>query len=144
MGTRVVEYQDSKLKVRLVVQEANALIGMRRALLRGGAEGYLKIQEAQIEGERPKSVKLAALRLVARMQYPDLLAATVEAEGVDPEMEIESFLDLPDRLVIAWENAVYELNPHWLGLEPGEAQGNEDEAAQKKGGRKGGATSGVG
>ncbi|NIO10535.1 MAG: hypothetical protein GTO40_22015, partial [Deltaproteobacteria bacterium] len=33
------------------------------------------------------------------------------------DLTFEEWLELPDALVISWENAVYELNPHWLPKE---------------------------
>jgi len=37
----------------------------------------------------------------------------MHTEGLDADMSVEAFLDLPEQLTDAWQNLVYELNPHW-------------------------------
>lgn len=116
MEQRTVVYQAAGLgAVRLTVQAATVVTGMQRALLRGTAQGYLAVLEQQAGGP---PAQWDALRLALTLWYPDLLAATVAAEGLDLALPPEQFLALPDGLIAAWEDAVYALNPHWLGREP--------------------------
>jgi len=61
-----------------------------------------------------------------------------EVEGLDAEMPVADFLALPQALTDAWQNVVYELNPHWYPFTPSplpEGEGTEGEPeAEKKGG----------
>jgi len=86
--------------ITLTVSAATVLIGMRRTRL-------------QVEGRSAEETDpdRTLLRLYT---YPDLVAATVEAQGIPWPLSFEDFLELPDRLAAQWENAVYALNPHWL------------------------------
>ena len=139
MIEKILEYEDDHFQVKLVVSEATVFIGMKRALLRGlGNEFLTSLQASPAEKEekegpskdRPSQtstekeepfknrpltfIDLSALRITAGVFYPDLLAATVEWEGLDPEMTPGAFVQLPDPLTNAWSDLVYELNPHWL------------------------------
>jgi hypothetical protein len=80
--------------------------------------------------ERPTDpVTMSAVAILAQVVYPDLISATIEASGLNVgTLSIDDFIALDERLVGAWETAVYDLNPHWLAG-PGPA---EDEGAQKK------------
>jgi hypothetical protein len=106
METRTIE----RGEIRVVVSEATALIGMKRTRLKLEAE-----RAGEVDPDR---------HLLRMLTYPDLMAATVQAEGIEWPLEFETFLGLDDRLVGRWEEAVYGLNPHWL---PG-----YDEAGEKK------------
>jgi hypothetical protein len=96
METRAVECDG----VHVVVSQATTLSGMRRTRL-------------QIEG-RDAQEEDVDRRLLRLYTYPDVIAATVEVEGLDWPLDFETFLGLPDALVAQWEQAVYDLNPHWL------------------------------
>lgn len=160
MQTRTVEYYvegdgegvpDTEIKV--TVSQATVLMGMRRAVLQGSAESWVASRRADVlagqeddesdtdvvtvgdvdssNGNRPELLNLMAGSLAARILYPDLLACVRESEGLDTDaLTVDAFLELPDRLVNAWEAAVYELNPQWL---PGDRGSAESEAAEKKG-----------
>ena len=127
MQRRTVEYTSGDTEVRIVVSEATALAGMKRAILRGRVDAYLGAVRGNDESA---SVDTIALELMARVVYPDLLACTVEADGIDLDaLDVGAFCELPDALVDAWEAAVYELNPHWL---PSVASTDEERAQEKK------------
>jgi hypothetical protein len=106
MQTRTIEHQD----IKLTVSEATTLIGMKRTRLK---------VEASKAGET--DVDRHLLRLYP---YADLVAATIQAEGLPWPLDFESFLALPEQLVAKWEEAAYELNPHWLP--------QQDEQQEKK------------
>ncbi|MFH1555138.1 MAG: hypothetical protein ABII76_09785 [Pseudomonadota bacterium] len=103
--------------VRIVVTEAHALEGMKRARLAAHAER---------ENEHEEDVDRAILHMLV---YPPLIAATVEAEGIPWPLTFEQFLELPDTLMRPWEDAVFGLNPHWIPKSDEEmaAQAEEDE-----------------
>ena len=106
MQTRVIKWGDG---IRLTVSEATVLIGMRRTRIRVEME---KADEPDLDR-----------KLLGLYTYPDLVAATVQVEGLPWPLDFEAFLELPDALVAHWESVVYELNPHWLpgGTEPSSA-----------------------
>lgn len=112
--------------VRLVVQEPTVLTGMRRAILTGRA-----LDAVEALGEVDDGVGSIALMLVARYTYPDVIAATVDADGLDVEnLSLADFMNLPQLLVDAWLVAVYEICPHWRpNWQP---QTEEESEAEKK------------
>jgi hypothetical protein len=139
MKTRVVEYKDGEREIRLVVSEANVLVGMRRAVLGGTAAAYMKARtEPDEEGEAATLSRLeaTALGMTVSWLYPMVVAATVEAEGLDVDgLGVEEFIALPEPLTNAWSDAVLDLNPHWAVSQKDEGE------AEKKGGKPSSETS---
>lgn len=128
MPTKTLTYQDDGLNVTLVLGAATALSGIKRAMLQGRAAAHL--DEIPVAAER--ALEVTALRIVVQYLYPDLLAAVVAAEGLDPEMGVSDFLALPQALTDAWQNQVYALNPHWYPFK--KEDGESDPEAEKKDG----------
>lgn len=111
----------------VTVAQADIRRGMMRTRLRS--------QAAEYKDDDPD------LRLLRLFTYPDVMAGTVsimfdpdaEPEQIDRWQQIievwpppfEQFARLPEPLGIAWENAVYRCNPHWL---PGEEANPQGEA----------------
>lgn len=106
METRTIEHGD----IKLTVSQATVLIGMKRT--------RLKLEAQQAEETDPDR------HILRLLTFPDVISATVQAEGLEWPLDFETFLGLPDSLEGKWEEAVYDLNPHWL---PG-----YDETAEKK------------
>lgn len=103
MRDKVIERDGFKLHI----MRANVLIGMRRTRMR--------VEGSQVDDD---DIDRQLLRAVV---YPDLIAPVASTQGfADWPISFEDFLELPETLVIDWENAVYELNPHWQS-----AQANE-------------------
>ena len=85
--------------VSVTVAEATILISMRREQLR--QEAFRCVEEDPLRG-------------VLRQYHAELVAPVVEAEGFDTwPGPFEDFLELPERFARAWDDAVYDLNPHW-------------------------------
>lgn len=98
--------------VKLTVSEAGVLQGIRRSILQEQA----KLDEGDDQ----------AILYIKRIFYPDLIAATLSQSGFDNwPLSLADFMQVPDQLALKWENAVYELNPHWR-------PGWEDEQQEKK------------
>jgi hypothetical protein len=116
---RVVHYADNSWDVTLTITEATSRVGMHRALL---------IEQARAEETKkdvPASLIDAASQLLHTVLYPSMIAATVEATGFAKwPITFEEYADLPEQLVMQWEDAVFSLNAHWR---PKSSQGNEDE-----------------
>lgn len=67
--------------------------------------------------------------LLRSMVYPDLIAATIEAEGVEWPLGFDAYLELPETLGVEWEEAVYRLNPHWIPPEKKEGEAPDPKAS---------------
>jgi hypothetical protein len=109
----IVEFGEAKL----VIVQATGLIGMQRSII--------TYQEA----EKNKDEKNEAVKIFRSITYPDLVAPVTEAKGTiaiyDGEGKaqlvdlskwpptLEQVMAMPDELIYAWEQAVYQLNPHW-------------------------------
>lgn len=102
MDQRELKFDDGAVAAELVIHAATALIGARRVRLRVAA---------QAAGETDPDRGL--LRLYT---FPDLIApATGTVAGVAvAALDFETFIGLPEQLLIAWEQTVYDLNAHWL------------------------------
>jgi hypothetical protein len=105
MDQKIVAYDGNGITGRVVVSAANVLQGLKRTRLRN--------QHGPIDST-PEEVLIAQI-----FTYPDLVAAakSIEIDGLDGEITFEQFAALPEALVLQWEQAVYELNPHWLPQE---------------------------
>lgn len=87
--------------IKLVVSgPATVRQGMTRARLKYDAQ-----QAKETDFDR------AILR---SMVYPDLVASTIEATGIEWPISFDAYLELPEALGVEWEAAVYKLNPTWL------------------------------
>lgn len=118
---RVVEYAEEGFAARLIVAAATVRMGIERTLMQHGAR--------QLGQDDPPQVSL-----LRRITWPDLVAATVEGQiNGRPvwDLTFDEWLDFPEPLVIAWERAVYELNPHWLP--PADDQDGEGKAPGRNG-----------
>lgn len=86
MYQEVVEYGD----VRITVRAARVIDGIRRTRI-------ITEQDSDI-----------------RFTYAACVCSVAEVENLDPDISIDDFLELPDELVLLWEDAAYRANPHWL------------------------------
>jgi hypothetical protein len=116
LATKVIEFETEKLKFKATVATATILIGMKRSMLKNDMR--------KIIGPEKPFLDLSDEDYVRLFIYPDIIVATVEFEGkyMDGEvwksfewpMSFETFLTLPEAPAAQWQNAIYELNPHWL------------------------------
>lgn len=104
-----------------LVSQANVLDGIERAVIRGTASNFvdtvMKNDSKDISDEEKLRLvpKFTAMRIAAEGMYPDLIAATKEAVGIDLDnFGIAEFITMPDAVMTPWSDAVYRLNPHWL------------------------------
>lgn len=114
----------------IVVSQASVLHGMRRSRVK--MMELEAIQKEREEAGRAPDEAFDDLELMRAITYPDLVAATLVFDGAPWEtmklpavleaFPFSSMLDLTDALLTRWTEAVYALNPHWLGLEEEDAQ----------------------
>ncbi len=121
MKTTTVNFKSRRLRAIITVTEASVKHAMTRARLK--IEG--EVEAAKLEDTDEKILRVYL--------YPDIVAATTgvliyERNGTadekvlhDKMMIFAEFLELPEPLAAKWENAIYELNPHWANREPEEA-----------------------
>lgn len=110
MEPKVIAFKSEldNLDVSLTVVRVNVERGILRAML---------ISQARKDHTPPDpDADLIAhgRYLLATQIYPSLIAATVETTGFDHwPPSFDEYLALPEELDIIWEDAVYDLNPHW-------------------------------
>ena len=102
-------------EVRIVVQEASGLIGMRRQLLRNQAFA----PDPKKKGAFKPADDDEALQTLRLVVYPDYTACIVESEGLPDPLTFEAFVELPEELLNALGMAVYQVNPAWSPLYEG-------------------------
>lgn len=109
LKTKTITTED----ITLTVSEASVMMGTRRGVLRGDA------MRTEVENERPEAWLLRVIT------FPDLVAATTDATGIDWPLTFDDFCDLSETFVNQWTDAVYALNPHWRPTKAGEEEKNE-------------------
>ena len=126
MRTRTVVYKDDDYDVELEVCQVSLVQGFRRIALHSRELARLK--------ERGQEADLM-VQWVAIRSLPDCLACTniknlsKDKKQLPTELSLDEFLALPEALVIVWEQAVYECNPHWLPQRKEPEQGEAQEPA---------------
>ena len=147
MRTRTVAYKDDGYDVELVVRQMSLGGGFRRLALRSREAARFK-ERFKEPGE--DAANYLQLHWVAHFMLPACLGAT-EIKNLDAdkiqvldEMDLDDFLALPEAMVILWENAVYECNPHWMPRmkedEQGEAREPGDDSSSTESSSPGSST----
>jgi hypothetical protein len=121
MIEHLVEIEFGDETYSFLVSQASVLDGIERAVIRGTASNFvdtiMKSDGKDIDDESALKLlpKFTAMRIAAEGMYPDLIAATKEATGIDLDnFGIAEFIGMPDAVMTPWSDAVYRLNPHWL------------------------------
>lgn len=100
--------QVGDLPVVITVQEANAVQGMRRELLKSQAFAPDK------SGGMTAVDSDQAVQMLRIITYPDCVAGTIHIEGME-DPSFDDFCHLPAEFTSRWAQAVYEVNPSWSG-----------------------------
>lgn len=113
MRTEIIKFAGPDWTANFTVSEATVLIGMRRSRL-------------SQDGQRAIETDVDR-RLLRIYTYPDVCAAVILADGYPLPWppDFETFLTLPDGLLVKFEEVIYRLNPHWL---PGGAPAEDPKA----------------
>lgn len=139
METKTVTHKRPGEPLKVVVGEANVLMGMQRTVLIN--EAIIRLQAIR-EERSPDDPSIAtrellsaqewAAYLVERYTWPVCKAAAVQAEGFTlATLTLEEFCQLPEAFVQKWEEVALELNPHWRLILPEEEE--EEDQEEKKG-----------
>lgn len=119
---RVIETEIDGQAVRLTVNRATTIMGTRRSIM-----VYKAMSEIRGETEAGNAPDEAVM-VLKTSTYPALITATTDATGIPWPLPFADFLELPEALVYEWEQAVFELNPHW---NPAGEIGGEQEQEKK-------------
>ena len=110
LQTSQIEYKDLYYDVTITVKQGTFADGMKKA----GLQGEALLAGAGADLGFGENLGL----LIAYHVRPSCLAALVNVENrgelsVKPDPTIEEFMEYPDALITMWQEAVWELNPHW-------------------------------
>jgi hypothetical protein len=134
MRERTVIYKDDSYDVEIVVRQATLGASFKRIKLRSREQAQMKAKDAEVSSD-------PLMLWTAFRALPDCLGATVEIRNLDKEkqqlsteLSFDEFLELPEALIMLWQESTYEVNPHWLPSpreedESGEAEGPSDNSA---------------
>ncbi len=115
---------DDGTMVNLTIVRATAKIGIERYQLLSKRRDELKDETND------------ALRVLGLIIYPDLISATIEADGFSQwPIPFLDFVELPEDFVNLWADAVYALNPSWRPIPPeteGEAKNPKSSPKRKR------------
>ena len=129
-----VEYSDDDYDVVITVRQSSMASSFKRQVIRGKQAALL--EKRQEEGEAvPPHYHYYALRTL-----PELFGSAVEIVNakdaklkLPDEMDIDEFMELPEALVILWEQATYGVNPHWMATPEDDESGEESEPDKSSG-----------
>lgn len=119
-----VEYKDDNREISVTISQATTLMGVQRSIL--ALNGFKKNEEL---AKTKEDARTDALAVIQAITYPDLVACVVGAQGLPVQPTIDEFLELPDEFVSKWEQAVYDMNPHWIPSSGNKE--NEEKKAEK-------------
>lgn len=128
--TTVVKFGET---VELTVSEATAEVGVYRTILiQNEYDNQKAVESTERDSAAPVDLHVASLRVLRTMMYPSMIAAVVEQKGfTDWPPSFEEFKMLPEMLIVDWEVATFDLNPHWRPAETPKAP-KAKAAARKK------------
>jgi hypothetical protein len=104
MKSVTLEHSDGDRKIVVCVSTSTGITEMRRHRIR--------FEQSKIEEpDRDRWLLRTGL-------YPDLIAAAkITIDDKPVELAFDDFAELDGAFSTRWESAVFELNPHWAGVE---------------------------
>jgi len=107
----VVTYKDDDYDVELTIRQATVMDGMDRS-------ANMALIHAQPFDVGKASNTDRFRRFMLMQTYSACLAVTEivnhGTKKLKKDISPDDFLELPDGLVVPWDNTVFELNPHWV------------------------------
>lgn len=127
MREHVITYKDDDYDVEIVVRQATLKDSFKRVKLRSREEAQMKARDAEVQSN-------PLMMWTAFRALPDCLGATIKIRNLDEsktqlsdEITFAEFLELPEAMIILWQEATYECNPQWLPRPKEEKQGEAKE-----------------
>jgi len=127
MQTETVKYDHNGFVASVTISEANGIIGTRRSRLRALAVAEMRVAFSANGHELADDAELNDEWMLRVLTYPNLIASVtaIDIGGNTNLPDFQRFSEtLPESFLIAWEEAVHRINPHWWG--------ERDEAEAKK------------
>ena len=104
---RTITFDSDGIKAEVVCYSADTLAGIRRQIMASEA-----LQELSEEKNAD-----AAISFAKSVKWPLLIASakivSFSKDGKDKKLDFDTYLTLPGLFTTIWEEAVYEVNPHW-------------------------------
>lgn len=117
LKTREVVWENDRVIVTLVVKEASTYVGIRRARLMSDVQNLASWKDEKMSIEervvRQITYTACAAALVSANVAPKDGITLDDSEKITTEISVEEFLNLPESLVVRWNDAVLAVNPHW-------------------------------
>ena len=114
MQKRVVEFEHEGAAVRITVGEATYQQGALRSVIAERQRRHMaNVPVPEVDDDLAMSIYLteSALRMLI---YPAIVAATLEVSGMAWPVAPEVIGAMDEQSIVAWEQAVFELNPDWV------------------------------
>ena len=131
--TASIHYEDPNYNLTIVVRQATAMDGMRRATFIGQVIGQTKQQresedaDALLEGMN--NYYLGITWAECRAALHEVTINDEDKPGrVTANISYEDFAALPESLVQMWHNECVRLNPHWAPKIPDDEGGSKQPA----------------
>jgi hypothetical protein len=115
-------------EISVTIQEANAVIGLKRKLL--SSEAFTL--DPNNKGEMIPVEEDHVRHMLRVLDYPNFVAPVVEIHGLPDPITFEDFANLPEEWLDRWSEAVYTLNPHWLNKPKTETDEKKVQSSGKK------------
>jgi hypothetical protein len=113
---KTITLDEGKFKAEIEIHSATILDGLHKNELIGAA-----LQAGETDNNRQTA------RIVL---YPNAMGAAevklFQVDGEDKPLDFDAFLSLPEKFILDWLTAAYDVNPHWSPMTIG-----EDEAKKK-------------
>jgi hypothetical protein len=109
---------DKQTTLKLDLDGNEVALTIVRATARMGMARWQLIFKGERDNENETDEARKALRV---MGYPDMITATVAAEGIPWPISFDEFVELPEVFYESWSEMVYSMNPQWRpGIIPAE------------------------
>lgn len=127
MKEKIVTYQSDELNVTLVISEATVRMNLLRTLLLEESSPLPKEDATETDQVIPPLLGRQMDSILRVFLYPALISSVKSQMGFDHwPISYQEFCNLPDKLEVPWEEATFELNPHWQpDMEPSEQEKEE-------------------
>lgn len=124
MKQQVVTFETEDRKYSVTISEASVRMNLKRTLLIEEAQRVhdTKVALDEARSHRKKVISTStddAIQdqvdsIIRFFLYPSLVASVIHQEGFDHwPITFEEFCELPDQFEVLWEEATFEINPHW-------------------------------
>lgn len=98
--------------LELIADDQPVSITVQRASAVNSVKRYQLMTQAELANKSETDEAMSFIRLVT---YPMAACATIAVSGMKWPMTAEEFAQLPEDVYRQWLDAVYLVNPQWMG-----------------------------